>query len=67
MPALATEAWLMGYLSAVAVERKSDFLASTDSKSAAFWMDNYCKANPLKHIGTAAQQLAKEAIEGQAR
>lgn len=54
--------WLVGYLSGLAWESNKDFLRGTDNPSIELWMDNYCKANPLKHISDGANELAAELI-----
>ena len=55
--------WLMGYLSgmnamAVKAPAKPDPLGKLTSADQAFlWMDNYCKANPLKPLTTGGLTL----------
>jgi hypothetical protein len=59
--------WLLGYLSGLAAgdsQAKVDVLDRLNSADQAyFWMDNYCKANPLKNISSGAIQLYFE-VEG---
>lgn len=57
-------AWLLGYLSGMnqihnATDRKpTDPLDALNSAEQAFlWMDNWCKANPLKKVGAGAFEL----------
>ena len=52
--------WLLGYLSGAAVETGKDILRTTSSASIELWMDNYCKANPLKTVGEGATTLFYE-------
>jgi hypothetical protein len=52
----------MGYLSGLAAmnpeSSEVDVLERLNSADQAFlWMDNYCKANPLKYVGTGANAL----------
>ena len=60
MSMVATEAWLLGYLSGKAAESRLDFIVGTDNESIMLWMNNYCHANPLKHIDDGADILAIE-------
>jgi hypothetical protein len=55
-------AWLLGYLSATAAALRQDFwgrqgVNSLDSESVYLWVDNYCRANPLRSLGDAAVVL----------
>ena len=36
--------------------------ALSSAEQAFIWMDNYCRVNPLKHIGDGAEDLAVELI-----
>jgi len=62
--AIPFEFWLLGYLSGVASGTNIEFFkkggSSLDSQSIELWMDNYCKANPLKRIFEGANVLFKE-------
>lgn len=60
MMTLAEQNWLVGYLSGVAVGAASDFLKGTDNASLFLWVDNYCRANPLKNLAAAGTELAVE-------
>jgi hypothetical protein len=52
------DTWLMGYLSGVSVWTDgADWLVGTDFIGNVAWVTNYCRANPLDTIGTAAQKL----------
>ena len=59
-------AWLLGYLSginAMAADEKKRFdpLNNLNSADQAYlWVDNYCKANPLKQLSSAGQLLYLE-------
>lgn len=57
--------WLLGYLSAKngdwTHETKKDVLEQLNSADQiVLWMDNYCKANPLKNVATGAEILFLE-------
>ena len=54
--------WLLGYLSGLAIGFNKDFLKGTDNPSIYLWVDNYCRANPLKRIDDTADDLAVELI-----
>ena len=58
--ALGNTSWLVGYLSGLAVSRGTDFLAGTDNASLYRWMDNYCRTNPLRDVGSGGAALAAE-------
>ena len=62
-PLVAKQNWLMGYLSGLAVENGKDFLRTTDAESIFLWVDNYCRANPLKDIDDAGFDLSRELIK----
>ena len=53
--------WIAGYLSGLNNEPTSaDFLRGTDFDGIMAWIDNFCQANPLEKIGTAAYHLGDE-------
>ena len=56
--------WLTGYLSGIALGSGREFWkkdsGELDYESVALWMDNYCKANPLKNIGDGGSLLFQE-------
>ncbi len=58
--ALANASWLLGYLSGIATSGKKDFLSGNENSSIYKWMDNYCRANPLRHVGNGGNALAAE-------
>jgi len=58
--ALGNSAWLLGYLSGIAVNSKTDFLAGNENSSLYKWMDNYCRANPLRNLSAGGNALAAE-------
>ena len=60
---VGTRSWLLGFLSGLAVGFNKDFLEGIDDDQIDLWMDNYCKANPLKSLSTAGQYLATELIK----
>ena len=54
--------WLVGYLSGAAVHSEEDILRNRDSEWIAAWMDNYCKANPLKNVADGGEKLFDDLI-----
>ena len=54
---LINEAWLVGYLSGVAVATGRNALQGTDNESLFLWMDNYCKSSPLSRIDEGGDTL----------
>jgi len=60
---LAIETWLLGYLSGLAVGTGKDFIKGTDNPSIFLWVDNYCRANPLKSLHEAGLNLHFELIK----
>ena len=54
------QAWVIGYLSGIASATDSNFLQATDLPSIALWVDKFCRANPLKDISDAGNELARE-------
>jgi hypothetical protein len=60
MQAGANRYWLAGYLSGLAVALQTDSLTTTDSASIELWMDNYCRANPLKGLQDGGVALFRE-------
>lgn len=58
--ALQYNAWVFGYLSGLNMLSPGDFLVKPDGPAILVWMDNYCRANPLKKIINASDSLAIE-------
>ena len=58
--ALSNASWLVGYLSGLAVGAVKDFLPGTDNSAIFAWMDGYCRANPLKDVGSGGALLMTE-------
>ena len=53
--------WVLGFLSAIGyVGDGNDPLNGLDLNGVAGWLDNYCRANPLKGLTDAAEALALE-------
>ena len=56
--------WLMGYLSGInyaTATSSQDPLSKLNSADQAYlWMDNFCKANPLKTVTQGANKLYEE-------
>ena len=66
---LVNRAWLIGFLSGQAVESDKEFWGKQnvnilDVESVFLWMDNYCRANPLKGVGDGADTLFTERTKG---
>lgn len=57
---LVDQTWLMGYLTGMAVARRSDYLRKPDYATLNAWIDNYCKKNPSDSLGTASTALFDE-------
>lgn len=60
--ATTTEAWLVGYLTGLAMAFEKDILKGTDNPSVFAWMDNRCKANPLSNLSTEGGALFFELV-----
>ena len=61
--------WLVGYLSGLAVASDKNFWGRQgvnllDNASAYLWIDNYCRANPLKSIDDGGIALFLERTRG---
>jgi hypothetical protein len=63
VPAMTNEFWLLGYLSGKASGLNKDFLKDTDNESLYHWVDNYCRAYPMKDVDDAARDLVKDLID----
>lgn len=66
---ISVQSWLIGFLSGQALESDKDFWGkeganSLDNASVFLWMDNYCRANPLKPLNQGADQLFEERTKG---
>ena len=57
---LASEAWLVGYLSGAASASGKDVIDGSTASSFFAWMDNYCQSNPLDRIGEGGTELFLE-------
>lgn len=61
--------WLLGYMSGLSTmhylnRRNDDPLDKINSADQIYvWMDNYCKANPLKTVRTGGQELFIELMK----
>ena len=58
--ALSNASWLLGYLSGLSISAGKDYLAGTDNASIYKWMDNYCRANPLRSVSDGGYALTAE-------
>lgn len=63
----STQAWVLGYLSAVNTG-DPDFLKQVDPSAIFAWIDNYCRSKPLDQVVDAANglvsELARRAVKG---
>jgi hypothetical protein len=66
-PQLVDKAWLVAYLSGIAVNSHKDYLAGSDNDSLSLWVDNYCAANPLDGLDDAGLALSRELIKRKAQ
>ena len=55
--------WLLGYLSGVSTGIGKGLIKDIDNESITLWVDNYCRANPLKDTGDAGTALVVELIK----
>lgn len=54
-------AWVLGFLSGISMGSTVNvFKDIRDSESLVLWMDNYCKANPLKDVAAGSVALVLE-------
>ena len=53
--ALAVQLWVLGYLSGKAMGANKEFW-----KQVMYWIDNYCREHPLKHLDQGADILFHE-------
>lgn len=61
--ALGNQTWLVGYLSGLAVATNKQILSGTDNQSIYLWVDNYCRANPLRSLPDAGTALYFELVK----
>lgn len=52
-----SEAWLMGFMTGLAVASEKDAISDTDGDSMILWMDNYCRTHPLERLSNGAATL----------
>ncbi len=59
--AYGLQAWVLGYLTRANYDegRNRDLTAGTDAQGIFVWIDNYCRANPLKDVAAAAEHLVE--------
>lgn len=59
------EAWTQGYLTGlnVALGGKADIEGDTDPSAMTQWLINWCQANPLSNLYTAANKLSVELLK----
>jgi hypothetical protein len=51
------EGWIVGFASATNLTASRDLLKGMDYDGVVAWVDQYCRANPLHQVSTAAVQL----------
>lgn len=51
---IALEAWVLGFLSGIGYIGPDDPLRGLDRNAVSYWIDNYCRANPMANIDDAA-------------
>jgi hypothetical protein len=57
--------WIVGYMSGANTDPSyPDVLLGKDLAGLIGWIDNYCRANPLKNIASAASSLIIELRSG---
>ena len=59
-PAIANKAWVLGYLTGANAYNSindRDISAGKDTAALTAWIDNYCRANPLEDLRSAAHHL----------
>lgn len=54
------ETWLDGVLTGQSMARRMDLLGGMEAESTYLWMDQYCKANPLKTTMDGVVELVAE-------
>jgi len=59
---VAIEDWVAGWITAYNVQTPDtyDIMGSADLKSVMLWIEDWCKANPLKHLSNAMDSFAEE-------
>jgi hypothetical protein len=50
--------WILGFVSGAGWSNRREYEVDSDGVYA--WIDNYCKANPLKYLNEAAEALVLE-------
>ena len=62
LTSLRTEAWLTGFMTGLNAsdEQDRDSLRKVSAQQIFLWMDNYCKANPLKDVIDGGFRLMDE-------
>jgi hypothetical protein len=62
---LGSQAWVLGYVTranhdGAARGANANLTDGTDAEGLYAWIDNYCRANPLKNLASAAEELVGE-------
>lgn len=57
---LSPEAWVVGFISGIALGTNVDLLKSNDNESLFLWLDNFCRDNPLLPLYDASNKLSLE-------
>jgi len=60
--ATAYEFWIIGYITAFNAQQPDvyNILGSTDIDSIEYWMDKYCRENPISYVHSGMQVLTIE-------
>jgi hypothetical protein len=58
--AINSQSWVLGFLSGVAAATEKEIIKGIDNPSIFLWIDNFCKANPLKDVADASHELVLE-------
>lgn len=58
--ATVVQNWFMGYLSGRSFHLRGNPLSGLEGESAYLFLDNFCRANPLKKVDQAANALIDE-------
>ena len=60
-------AWMVGFLSGLAIGFNEDILAPVDNADISAWLDTYCRAHQLDSFGTVGQKLFVDLAKRQNR
>jgi hypothetical protein len=60
-------AWIVGFLSGLAIGFNEDILAPVDNADISTWLDAYCRAHPLDSFASVGQKLFVDLAKKQNR